>query len=73
MCYNILCDKYATRQVYGYCPTWALDWQYRRKGILQEIKHYSADIITLQVRFKTIGSGSLIFRIMGAVLYFKKF
>ncbi|TMW41140.1 hypothetical protein DOY81_013779 [Sarcophaga bullata] len=24
MCYNVLCDKYATRQMYGYCPSWAL-------------------------------------------------
>ncbi|KAH9361532.1 hypothetical protein HPB48_001366 [Haemaphysalis longicornis] len=48
MCYNVLCDKYATRQVYGYCPTWALNWEYRRKGIMDEIRHYSADIISLQ-------------------------
>lgn len=49
MCYNVLCDKYATRQVYGYCPSWALSWEYRRKGIMDEIRHYSADIISLQV------------------------
>ncbi|XP_037525295.1 CCR4-NOT transcription complex subunit 6-like isoform X3 [Rhipicephalus sanguineus] len=48
MCYNVLCDKYATRQVYGYCPAWALNWEYRRKGIMDEIRHYSADIISLQ-------------------------
>ncbi|OAD47005.1 CCR4-NOT transcription complex subunit 6 [Eufriesea mexicana] len=48
MCYNVLCDKYATRQMYGYCPSWALDWEYRRKGILDEIRHYAADIISLQ-------------------------
>lgn len=48
LCYNVLCDKYATRQMYGYCPTWALDWMYRRKAILQELRHYSADIISLQ-------------------------
>ncbi|XP_076368304.1 uncharacterized protein LOC143255860 isoform X2 [Tachypleus tridentatus] len=48
MCYNILCPKYATRQMYGYCPTWALNWEYRRKCIMEEIKHYSADIISLQ-------------------------
>jgi CCR4-NOT transcription complex subunit 6 len=48
LCYNVLCDKYATRQMYGYCPTWALDWSYRRKLIIQELKHYSADIISLQ-------------------------
>lgn len=49
MCYNILCDKYATRQMYGYCPNWALDWTYRKKHILQELTHYKADIISLQV------------------------
>ncbi|XP_050300487.1 CCR4-NOT transcription complex subunit 6-like isoform X2 [Anthonomus grandis grandis] len=48
MCYNVLCDKYATRQMYSYCPTWALNWDYRKKGILEEIQHYSADIINLQ-------------------------
>ena len=50
MCYNVLCDKYATRQLYGYCPSWALNWEYRKKGIIEEIRHYSADLITLQVR-----------------------
>lgn len=49
MCYNVLCDKYATRQMYGYCPSWALEWDYRKKGILDEIRHYSADLISLQV------------------------
>lgn len=48
MSYNILCDKMATRQQYGYCPNWALQWDYRRKAIMDEIKHYNADIISLQ-------------------------
>lgn len=48
MCYNVLCDKYATRQMYSYCPSWALNWDYRKKGILEEIRHYGADIINLQ-------------------------
>jgi CCR4-NOT transcription complex subunit 6 len=48
MCYNILCDKLATRQLYGYCPNWALAWDYRKKAIIDEIRHYSADIISLQ-------------------------
>lgn len=48
MCYNVLCDRYATRQMYGYCPNWALNWEYRKKGILDEVRHYGADIITLQ-------------------------
>ena len=49
MNYNILCDKYATRHAYGYCPSWALKWDYRRKQILEELRSYSADIIALQV------------------------
>lgn len=49
MCYNVLCDKYATRQLYGYCPSWALNWEYRKKSIMQEILGCSADIISLQV------------------------
>ncbi|XP_061880361.1 CCR4-NOT transcription complex subunit 6-like isoform X2 [Entelurus aequoreus] len=48
MCYNVLCDKYATRQLYGYCPTWALTWEYRKKGIMEEINNCDADIISLQ-------------------------
>ena len=48
MSYNILHDKYATRQRYGYCPPWVLKWQHRRKVILEEIRRYSADIINLQ-------------------------
>lgn len=50
MCYNVLCSKYATRQMYGYCPPWALEWEYRKKGIITEIRKYDTDIITLQVR-----------------------
>ena len=49
MCYNVLCDKYATRQLYGYCPSWALNWEYRKKAIMEEIRQYNADILSLQV------------------------
>ena len=49
MSYNVLCDKYATRQMYGYCPTWALGWEYRKNILLKEIIDSSADIIALQV------------------------
>lgn len=51
MSYNVLCDKYATRQMYGYCPNWALSWNYRKGHIMNEILHYRADIICLQVMF----------------------
>ncbi|VDO82316.1 unnamed protein product [Soboliphyme baturini] len=48
LCYNVLCDKYATYSQYSYCPSWALRWEYRKNSILNEIKHYDADVITLQ-------------------------
>lgn len=47
-CFNVLCDKYATRQLYGYCPSWALDWDYRKQQILKEIATHNCDIIMLQ-------------------------
>ncbi|KAI3620722.1 hypothetical protein CBS9595_002689 [Malassezia furfur] len=46
--YNVLCEKYATRQMYGYTPSWALVWDYRKEFILQEIMSYNADICCLQ-------------------------
>ena len=46
--YNTLCDKYATNQQYGYTPTSALAWEYRREQILQEIQAAQADILCLQ-------------------------
>lgn len=61
MCYNTLCEKYATPQVYGYTPSWALAWSYRKDLLLQDILNYSADIVCLQVRkprnFNFQGSG----------------
>nr|KAJ3409340.1 Glucose-repressible alcohol dehydrogenase transcriptional effector [Polyrhizophydium stewartii] len=44
MCYNILCEKYATPQSYAYTPSWALAWDYRKDLILQDILNYNADI-----------------------------
>jgi CCR4-NOT transcription complex subunit 6 len=49
MCYNVLCDRYATPQLYGYTPSWALSWEYRKELILQEVLLYGSDIICLQV------------------------
>lgn len=46
--YNILSDTYATSDLYGYCPSWALSWPYRRQNLLREIVGYRADIICLQ-------------------------
>ncbi len=55
MSYNVLCDKYATRQMYGYCPSWALTWEYRKEALLKEIIDSTADIIALQVCESLIG------------------
>ena len=46
--WNILCDKYATAQTYGYTPTAALSWDYRRKCILEELRDRDADFLALQ-------------------------
>ncbi|CAG8501267.1 11503_t:CDS:2 [Acaulospora colombiana] len=48
LCYNILCDKYATTQLYGYTPSWALSWDYRKDRIANEVLNYNADIVCLQ-------------------------
>lgn len=46
--YNILCDTYATPQMYSYTPSWALDWSYRSSHLLQELIEYNPDVICLQ-------------------------
>lgn len=46
--YNILCDRYATTSLYGYTPSEALSWDYRKRLILEEINAYDADIVCLQ-------------------------
>ncbi|KAF6776495.1 hypothetical protein AHF37_04107 [Paragonimus kellicotti] len=38
MCYNLLSPSYATPNMYPYCPSWALNWDYRRRFILDEIR-----------------------------------
>jgi CCR4-NOT transcription complex subunit 6 len=48
MSYNTLCDKYATPQMYGYTPSWALGWKYRSELLKEEIIGHSATIICLQ-------------------------
>uniref|UniRef100_A0A1I7YZE5 Endo/exonuclease/phosphatase domain-containing protein n=1 Tax=Steinernema glaseri TaxID=37863 RepID=A0A1I7YZE5_9BILA len=46
--YNILCPSYATENAFGYCPSWSLDWNYRKSIILKDIIHFEPDIIALQ-------------------------
>lgn len=48
MSYNTLCDKYATPQMYGYTPSWALGWKYRSELLKEEIIGHAATIICLQ-------------------------
>jgi CCR4-NOT transcription complex subunit 6 len=48
LCYNILCERAATAKLYGYTPTWALQWDYRKTRILGEVTDHMADIICLQ-------------------------
>ncbi|THG94891.1 hypothetical protein EW026_g6669 [Hermanssonia centrifuga] len=48
LCYNILCEKAATERMYGYTPSWALAWKYRRDLILDEVKSHNADFVCLQ-------------------------
>ena len=46
--WNILCDKYASKALYSYTPARALQWEYRRDLILEEIKNHDADFVCLQ-------------------------
>jgi CCR4-NOT transcription complex subunit 6 len=46
--WNILCDKYATQQTYGYTPSRALDWDYRKNCVLEELRLRDADFLALQ-------------------------
>lgn len=46
--YNILCEKYATERMYGYTPSWALAWNFRKDLIMKEVKQYGADFLCLQ-------------------------
>jgi CCR4-NOT transcription complex subunit 6 len=46
--YNILCERAATAKMYGYTPTWALVWDYRKARILEEVTDSKADIVCLQ-------------------------
>jgi hypothetical protein len=48
VCFNVLAQIYATRQVYPYTPIWALAWEYRRGLLLRDILAQHADVVTLQ-------------------------
>jgi CCR4-NOT transcription complex subunit 6 len=46
--WNILCAKFATGSQYGYTPSGALSWDYRKQEILDEMRIRDADILCLQ-------------------------
>merc|ERR1712070_35082 len=46
--YNMLAEIYATPSVYPYCDSWALQWQYRKEILFEELKHSQSDIFGLQ-------------------------
>jgi CCR4-NOT transcription complex subunit 6 len=46
--FNILSDQACTPRLYGYSPSAALSWEYRKEQILQEIQTQDADIVCLQ-------------------------
>lgn len=48
MSYNTLCQHYATTKLYKYTPSWALDWNFRRNALKEEITRLNTDIICLQ-------------------------
>lgn len=48
MSYNVLCDKYCTRQQYAYCPSWARSWHFRKTTLMSNIHEVNPDICCLQ-------------------------
>ena len=48
MSYNTLCQHYATSKMYKFTPLWALNWEYRRNVLQQEILNFGTDIICMQ-------------------------
>jgi len=51
MSYNILAPSYCTAEKFELTNPKYLDWEYRKKLILDEIAYYRADIICLQVNY----------------------
>ena len=46
--FNVLCDTTSNTGLYGYTPSRALSWDYRRELILEEIRKRDADVVCLQ-------------------------
>ncbi|CAN3354867.1 Ccr4p-Not complex 3'-5'-exoribonuclease subunit Ccr4 [Diutina catenulata] len=46
--FNTLCQHYATPKMFKYTPSWALNWEFRRNQLKDEVLQYSSDLICLQ-------------------------
>lgn len=46
--YNTLCQHYATSKMHKYTPSWALEWDYRRPLLKDEINKFNTDIVCMQ-------------------------
>ncbi|KXS21619.1 hypothetical protein M427DRAFT_51039 [Gonapodya prolifera JEL478] len=46
--YNVLSERYAPTSSYPYVPSWALNWEFRRQSLIQEVVGYNSDILCLQ-------------------------
>ena len=47
--YNVLSESHIQPNFYSHCPSTILDWSFRSKKIIRDIKHLSPDIVCLQV------------------------
>ena len=46
--YNILCERYTSKQKYGYVAERVISWRFRKQLIFQELQDMDADVICLQ-------------------------
>lgn len=46
--FNLLCHHYATAKLFSFTPSWALNWEYRRELIKNQIFEMNSDVLCLQ-------------------------
>lgn len=46
--YNTLCQHYAPSKLYKFTPSWALDWEFRRAALKEEVLSYKTDVVCMQ-------------------------
>ncbi|CAN3373394.1 hypothetical protein DIURU_000324 [Diutina rugosa] len=46
--YNTLCQHYATPKMYKYTPSWALNWEFRRNQLKEEVLRLGSDLLCMQ-------------------------